>query len=98
MYSASDIKFGRRRAPGRAPAPGSAIRRVYDLFMENKGRIVPWEMVENTGVSAKRFHQSMKRHLIDFYDLDFRSVCGVGMILVGHVCDDGKYEDYVAGK
>ena len=86
--SASEMKGSRTRKVVRSmPAEETEIRKVYDLFQANKGKVI-------TYATNKRNAQIIET-LMDYYGLDIRNVGYRKWLLAGEWF--GKvYIDYVA--
>ena len=85
---ASYIKAG-KRGPKIKDLPGSGtnLRKLYDMFMTNQGRVIAWH--------HRSWNSRNLDDLRDYHGLDIRRVGKGKWLLAGEWC--GKvYVDYVA--
>lgn len=69
------------------PKPGTALRKVWDLFQASRGRVI---------IHVFSKHQSVQvSYLRDVYGLDLRSFGDHRWCLVGEWLEDGTYVDYL---
>lgn len=88
VSTVSESKGMKPRGPAKRDIPkeGTKIRELYDLFMNNKGKVL--DVVLGSG------NHHSKEYLMDFYGLDIRCLRYGKWCLVGE-WDGDKYIDYV---
>lgn len=87
VTTVSEAKGSNHPPKQNVPKEGTKIRELYDLFMDNKGKILDVTFNDST-------ERSRKAYLVDSYGLDIRCLQRGKWCLVGEWNDD-KYIDYV---
>lgn len=93
--TAAELKRNKQSHAQNIPREGTKIRKVYDLFMGSKGKVIDFK-VKQCGKCPRQGSRVIS-YLIDCYGLDIRRISNGKWCLVGEWF--GKvYVDYVVNK
>jgi hypothetical protein len=88
QLSASEMKKRTAAASlNRKPKEGSKLRQIYDLLMENKGKVVQIS-------SDRQRNGRIRDQLTDIYGLDIAFLNPTEWQLIGEITNSGEYINY----